>query len=118
MSLLIRGMEMPGSCSKCPMRYRTLTQYDFCAALEETIVGIHLKQGRLKDCPLVEVPTPHGRLTDADALAEKIWQARVQYQMLDDTQTADKIMYGIYRVEQILAEAPTIIEEEGEGENG
>ena len=48
------------------------------------------------------------RLIDADALNEKLWQARVQYQMLDDTQTADKIMRGIHRAEQILADSPII----------
>lgn len=35
--------------------------------------------------------------------------------MLDDTQTADKIMYGLYLAEQAVKDVPTIIEaEEGE----
>lgn len=48
------------------------------------------------------------RLIDADAYAAELWEMRQNYQMLDDTQTADKIMYGLYRAEQALKDAPTI----------
>ena len=54
MSILIRGMEMPKNCDVCFMR-------DACE------YSMPLGK-RLTDCPLVEVPTPHGRLIDADAL--------------------------------------------------
>lgn len=45
------------------------------------------------------------RLIDADAYAAELWEMRQNYQMLDDTQTADKIMYGLYRAEQALKDA-------------
>ena len=35
-------------------------------------------KGRVHGCPLIEIPTPHGRLIDADALKkeiDKIWFA-------------------------------------------
>ena len=48
------------------------------------------------------------RLIDADAYAEDLWKLRANYQMLDDTHTADKIMYGIFRAEQALKEQPTV----------
>lgn len=48
------------------------------------------------------------RLIDADAYAAELWAMRQNYQMLDDTHTADKIMHGLYRAEQALKEAPTI----------
>jgi len=48
------------------------------------------------------------RLIDADAYAAELWKMRQNYQMLDDTQTADKIMHGLYRAEQALKEAPTV----------
>jgi hypothetical protein len=69
------------------------------------------------NCPLVPIP-PHGRLIDADALTAELWKQRRNYQLLDNTQTADKIMHGLYRAEQIIGDMPTIIEAEGEdGEN-
>lgn len=43
MSVLIKGMDMPKNCGKCFIGDRSL-----CA----------------NGCPLVEVPTPHGRLLD------------------------------------------------------
>lgn len=48
------------------------------------------------------------RLIDADAYAADLWKLRANYQMLDDTHTADKIMHGIFRAEQVLKEQPTI----------
>jgi hypothetical protein len=48
------------------------------------------------------------RPIDADAYAAELWKLRANYQMLDDTHTADKIMHGIFRAEQALKEQPTI----------
>lgn len=48
------------------------------------------------------------RLIDANAYAAELWKLRREYQMLDDTHTADKIMHGIFRAEQALKDAPTI----------
>lgn len=51
MGVYVKGMNMPQSCITCRM---------------ECIVRLHDSTKRSKDCPLVEVPTPHGRLIDAD----------------------------------------------------
>lgn len=48
------------------------------------------------------------RYIDADAYAAELWKLRENYQMLDDTHTADKIMHGIFRAEQTLKEQPTV----------
>jgi hypothetical protein len=48
------------------------------------------------------------RLIDANAYAAELWKLRGNYQMLDDTHTADKIMHGIFRAEQALKEQPTV----------
>ena len=55
MSVLIRGMEMPERCGACFLRVGGCKQ------------RIYMEQ-RPKYCPLVEIPTPHGRLIDADKL--------------------------------------------------
>lgn len=48
------------------------------------------------------------RLIDADALAEELWNIRWDLQMMDDTQTADKMMAGLRKAEIKLENAPTI----------
>lgn len=56
MSVLIKGMEMPKNCGLCFLRVGKCSR------------RIYMKN-RPSDCPLIEVPEPHGRLIDADALA-------------------------------------------------
>lgn len=66
MSVLIRGMEMPTDCLKCP----------FCLFADGywkcLVDGSHADFGGTcwpQNCPLVPVP-PHERLIDADVLYE------------------------------------------------
>ena len=72
MSILIKGMEMPESCAKCPicaaMPLGDYAVYHKCVLLNR----LASKRNRRYDCPLVEVPTPHGRLIDADEFFDKI----------------------------------------------
>lgn len=101
MSVLIKGMEMPTSCDKCPF-----LDYEegFCFAsgvkhesgwYELTLCPGGIKDGRHNDCPLVEVPK-HGRLIDADALTGKAYMdGKLMCVEMDD-----------------IEEAPTIIEAE------
>lgn len=64
MGVYIKGMEMPKSCSVC----RLFGEYG-CPFIGA--VGYALTRGeRNEDCPITEVPEPHGRLIDADALKE------------------------------------------------
>ena len=48
------------------------------------------------------------RPIDADVYENEIWKLRRNYQLMDDTHTADKIMHGLYRAEQALKDAPTL----------
>ena len=66
MSVLIKGMDMPKDCWSCPMMKR------FCG---ETLIDIKDSFIRLSNCPLAEIPTPHGRLIDANKLAKVIEDA-------------------------------------------
>lgn len=100
MRILIRGMEMPTSCEKCPfLDY----EQGFCLAsgvkseigwYELTLCPGSIKNGRHDDCPLVPVP-PHGRLIDADALGPYMLNAHYKYRLVYD---ADEV-----------ADAPTVI---------
>ena len=64
MSILIKGMEMPKSCSECDLRVLTVGFDIQCAISGETVDDYYFS--RHPKCPIVEVPTPHGRLIDAD----------------------------------------------------
>ena len=75
MSLLIKGVEMPDSCLNC--RFRTTILKNVLSPTMRTsayaclINGMEINnwyEEKHKDCPLVEIPTPHGRLIDADKL--------------------------------------------------
>lgn len=55
MSILIKGVDMPKNCVLCFYRDNF---HNYCP----------YESNKERDCPLIEVPTPHGRLIDADAL--------------------------------------------------
>lgn len=69
MAILINGMEIPEHCMDCP--FMVSRDNDDCilqsdAANESFETWEQMKAG----CPLIEVPEPHGRLIDADALRD------------------------------------------------
>ena len=66
MSVFIKGMEMPKSCGRCWFNNSSLS----CAITGSCIDRDDENRERLDDCHLVELPEKHGRLIDADELAE------------------------------------------------
>jgi len=75
MSVIIKGVQMPQSCSDCRLNY------DQCACsvtgtgwYSDTMVllGFNCDEERLQNCPLVELPEHHGRLIDADEM-RNLW---------------------------------------------
>ena len=101
MSVLIRGMKMPKECRECYL----LEYYEYLGETQCSITRRMLAErgkpisfdSRPCWCPLVEVPEPHGRLIDADALDYKLG-------------ASDRDIYVKYTLE----EEPTVIEAEGE----
>ena len=63
MGVYIKGMEIPQNCDECPLN--SMCGYSLHMPLYHT-------EKRHDDCPLIEVPDPHGRLIDADALVEDL----------------------------------------------
>ena len=63
MSVLIKGIPMPKESWECPCHDgetgRCNVTYNSCFPIPI-------------DCPLVEVPTPHGRLIDADVIEKSM----------------------------------------------
>lgn len=81
MSLLIKGMDMPNDCAECDLSiyydgYSGGYGYNpsgwWCRRLKRLIKE---SESNPADCPLAEIPTPHGRLIDADALS--LWDIDV-----------------------------------------
>ena len=59
MSVLIKGMQMPKNCTYCDSIGLNVAIGCF------VMTGIN---GRATDCPLVEIPVPHGDLIDKEKL--------------------------------------------------
>lgn len=104
MSILIKGMEKPKDCGICPFEFDGWPdEWEMhCKLLDRQVGYFGKKLNMPQNCPLIEVPTPHGRLIDADRLKRQVegrlWKAR------------DKFV-------ELIDNAPTIIEaEEGEEE--
>lgn len=110
MSVLIKGMEMPKSCEKCPCK--TADAFGGLGCQATGYIPLRkVNQDRPNNCPLVEVPTPHGRLIDADKL-------KIDWLLAEERQGPDKI-FQLPLKEYIsngcvydLDNAPTIIEAE------
>ena len=89
--IAIPNMNKPKSCCECPIA----KSYFDCLMEKKYICPI----GHTDDCPLIEIPTPHGRLIDADEF--KSW--------VDDWYDCTDI--GNI-VESWIDERPTILEAE------
>ena len=69
--------------------------------------------GDLITAPLVEIPTPHGRLIDADALIQVI--ENNDYTLISKHNTTDKGMFTI-GIKQAIDESPTfLVKDDGNG---
>lgn len=93
MSIFINSkVHLPSSCEKCSFNYADMSA-GFCTAASKTIDTRTYGRKRHPDCPLTELPTPHGRLIDADAIDYPLdWQGEI--------------------VKAVINQAPTIIEAE------
>ena len=98
MSVLIKGMEMPETCSDCEWSYYVGNGRAMCRRVSKTDKTDIMTKRRADFCPLVEVKEPHGRLIDADELANKTFYS---------TTGAPYITYKTF------CNAPTVIEAEG-----
>ena len=99
MSVLIKGMEMPALCQECDLYIDGA-----CYAKGYRDYQSIMDMSKPDDCPLIEVPTPHGDLIDRDKLLNQV----------------DDISLGYYEVlgvtEDDIDNAPTVIEAEEQHE--
>ena len=106
MSILIKGFIMPHCCDVCSFSdWSNLHQTAVCKVnYYKPCFADHSNEflkRRSDSCPLVEIPEPHGRLIDGDALQCKV----------DDIGLGYFAVYGV--TEDTIDSAPTVIEAEG-----
>ena len=101
MSVLIKGMEMPkhaGVNEDKDTVYRciVIAHSDNSAELviDTEFASPYDNGHNVKRCPLVEVPTPHGRLIDADEIEKCVheWYDVGEYVFADTIRNADTII--------------------------
>ena len=113
MAILIKGMEMPKNCAYCPCEH-----YE-CGLMGDEHNGVDVTtyfegDKRHPGCPLIKVP-PHGRLIDADALANNMGVSgcKSHRNRNDPNYMYDHNTLMRYEIMQTIDDAPTIIESEG-----
>lgn len=107
-SILIKGMDMPGFCIDCPCGHvdnsgvgrfngRLICKGQYlCPNYDKQTL-----QNDVKDCPLTEIPTPHGDLIDADRLIA----------VLKGTTAIAQSDYDLFNhIVALIEHQPTIIE--------
>ena len=111
MSFLVKGMEMPHSCGDCVL-CRPKGPYPCYCYIKQ--FPIKPSETDLRDglCPLAEVPTPHGRLKDADVLIEQIREEGIN-QAESYANRNHPVVRAYGDCYGKVVDAPTIIEAEG-----
>lgn len=72
MSVLIKNMNIPKTCRKCPFCQFGGFSLEFrCLVTGESIISFDVKEKRAGNCPLTELPT-HGDLIDVGNLIKDI----------------------------------------------
>ena len=129
MSVLIKGMEMPKCCEECvagAYEYNDNDERCFvCGFIKSQhpwecehveIDGIDTTKARADFCPLIEIPTPHGRLGDLDELEKQFKRAIGTYLPKDPTRHMDIVngseCRGWTQALMAVLEAKTVIKAE------
>lgn len=100
MDVLIKNMDMPNRCEEC-----ALFDEDYGECRRETD-PLKRTITRENGCPLVEIP-PHGRLIDADTLAED-YNIRLA---IDFPYMSGSVMDEMVKTVSIASQiAPTVLE--------
>ena len=77
MGVNIKGLGMPEKCINCKFCV-DMNEYPFHACFI-TDNDIPFDIDKLKNCPLVEIKTPHGRLIDEDALIDDLIEQKIPF---------------------------------------
>lgn len=101
MSVLIKGLDIPKDCWECQFFGTWEDVGKFSCFLGAKVKDIDI---RAIDCPLIGIPTPHGRLIDADKL---FWEEVGKIKPRNDEHYK-----AIGEFMNMITNTPTIIEAE------
>lgn len=91
MSVMIKGMNFPKNCMECDLHFIARGLDNECIFSNDTVDDC--TERRLYRCPLVEIPTLHGRLIDADYLKkDRINISGTDFVLLVDVDNAKTII--------------------------
>ena len=93
MGVYIKGMALPKDCGSCGVREEAKCGTDYKWLVKHP----DFYGTRRPDCPLIEIPTPHGRIID---------ETEAKKNSIDDG-------YDLYVSWTEIDNAPTILEAEG-----
>ena len=124
MGVYVKGMDMPHDCGDCDfLSGLTYNKYYCYAPVDEKNYSINVTENvenwsRPDWCPLVEVPTSHGRLIDADEIVKDLrHDVAVDQDMLDCKELTSFIRektqvdkYIKQNAAEIIESTPTVIE--------
>ena len=110
MSVIVKGIEMPGRCDECFARHSGLAYCQIAKTSTSHTKACKPISQKVRPawCPLVEIPTPHGRLIDADDFNGRVRVAGgfSEYDLTED------FTEGVLAALAMLKTQPTVIEEE------
>lgn len=102
--VLIKGMKIPDCCFRCPFK-NYYGMWVRCIFTRQNVEPEIRRKTKASSCPLIEVPTPHGRLIEEEPIIKYI----------TDGLNSGKFGYDAIEVLTEIKYAPTIIPaEEGE----
>ena len=113
MGVLVKGMDITHSCEACPL-FLIDDSGEWCKAFRRRWKQIeNVGVGEKPEwCPLVEIPEPHGRLIDVDALlnVELKYIASCKTEPCDECGELERD--PVCKFVNALKNAPTVVEEE------
>ena len=90
MGVYIPNEDMPKDCYTC---FCYETEFNMCSLTGKRLDDIRI---RLDDCPLIEIPIPHGRLIDANKLEAMMYHEA--FEIDSDMQKWDSGCWIRYKV--------------------
>ncbi len=110
MSVIVKGRNMPRHCGECACsNYYDPIDALLCDFTETQLDEKTWKKERHPDCPLVELPKKHGRLVDADKLADLL--SKEKEKVVDEGNLF--LCFAVGFAWGFIAKEPTVVEAEG-----
>ena len=103
-SVIVKGMAMPKNCQECGLYIEGA-----CYAKGYRDYRSIMDTAKPDDCPLVELPEKHGRLVDADKLADLL--SKEKEKVVGEGNLF--LCFAVGFAWGFIAKEPTVVEAEG-----